>query len=237
MNPQTTRIRSWTIAALIVLVLAQSAFTQQGVTQPPEVVEAYAVCERFQKIMSVNLDFDRAFEATFTKDPKRRREIAIAEGEFGIDVRSVDDASLISAFKSRMQIFFLILPLAGPQGDEDELFFPKSVRRVIDRKPPADPKRFRAYSLQLKRDAAYFRAHLERLARTHPSVAERVRTFKESISRQIDPPAHVVQPLTAYSRGHVLQLDEPYYQINEFAVIREGKEMRIIGIRFFSRLF
>ena len=237
MNPKKTIFRSSIITALLVLVLTQSVFSQQGVTQPPEVVDAYAVCERFQKIMSVNLDFDRAFEATFTKDPKRRREIAIAEGEFGIDVTSVDDASLISAFKSRMQIFFLMLTLAGPKGDEDELFFPKRVRRVIDRKPSADPKRFRAYSGQLKRDAAYFRAHVERLALTHRSVAERVRTFKQDISKQIAPPVHVVQPLTAYSRGHVLELDEPYYQINEFAVIREGKEMRIIGIRFFSRLF
>jgi hypothetical protein len=33
--------------------------------------------------MAEDLDFDRAFEATFTKSPTRRREIAIAEGEFG----------------------------------------------------------------------------------------------------------------------------------------------------------
>ena len=106
MNPQTTTIQSWSVVALVVLVIAPSVFSQRGVTQPPEVVEAYAVCAQFQKIMSVNLDFDRAFEAAFTKDPKRRREIAITEGEFGIDVRSVDDASLIKCVqKSNADLF------------------------------------------------------------------------------------------------------------------------------------
>ena len=51
------------------------------------------------------------------------------------------------------------------------------------------------------------------------------------------PPSHVVKPLTAYSRGRVLDLNEEYYQIGDYAVIREGRAMRIIGIRFFSRLF
>jgi hypothetical protein len=46
-----------------------------------------------------------------------------------------------------------------------------------------------------------------------------------------------VKPLTAYSRGQVLGLKEEYYQIGDYAVIREEREMRIIGIRFFSRLF
>jgi hypothetical protein len=35
----------------------------------------------------------------------------------------------------------------------------------------------------------------------------------------------------------VLALDEKYYQIGDYAVIREGKTMKIVGIRFFSRLF
>ena len=229
------------LAAFVVLALVQDVFSQssaQKATQPPEVIEAYRVCERFQKIMSEDLDFDRAFAATFTTDPKRRREIAITEGEFGgVDLTSVDDASLISAFKSRMQIFYLILPLASPQGDEDELFFPRHLRKVIDRKPSTDPKTFRAYSQQLKRDAAYFRAHLDRLVNNNRSVAERVRKFKADISRKVEPPDHLVKPLTSYSRGRVLSLDEPYYQINEFAVIREGDEMRIIGIRFLIRFF
>jgi hypothetical protein len=32
----------------------------------------------------------------------------------------------------------------------------------------------------------------------------------------------------------VLSDKEEYYQIEDYAVIREGSEMRIIGIRFFS---
>jgi hypothetical protein len=43
--------------------------------------------------------------------------------------------------------------------------------------------------------------------------------------------------LTAYSRGRVLGLKEQYYQIGDYAVIRENGQMRIVGIRFFSRLF
>jgi hypothetical protein len=35
----------------------------------------------------------------------------------------------------------------------------------------------------------------------------------------------------------VLDQKAEYYQIDNYAVIREGSEMRIIGIRFFSRLF
>lgn len=229
-------LRKQIIVAFIVCAFAHSAFGQSS-SQPQEVVDAFRVCEQFQQIMSAELNFERAFEATFAKDPKRRREIAITEGEFGVDVSTVDDASLISAFKSRMQIFYLILPLASPQGDEDELFFPKEVRKLIDRKAPGDPKEFPAYAAQLKQDAANFRAHLEKLAGTNQSVAERVRKFKEELSKRIEPPAHTVKPITAYSRGRVLNLDEPYYQINEFAVIREGNEMRIVGIRFFNRLF
>jgi hypothetical protein len=69
----------------ITLILAQSLFAQppQRVRQPREVVEAYRVCQQFQELLAEDLDFDRAFEATFTKDAKRRREIAITEGEFG----------------------------------------------------------------------------------------------------------------------------------------------------------
>jgi hypothetical protein len=198
--------------------------SSERVVQPPEVIEAYRVCRQFQTLMLENLDFDRAFEATFAKDAKRRREIAITEGEFGVvDLTSVDDASLISAFKSRMEIFYLMLPLASPQDDEAKVFFPPRVKKIIDRKPSSDPKKFRAYSLQLKRDAAYLHAHLERLARQDRSVAERIREFKEGLSGKLEPPHHLVEPMTAYSRGRVLGLDEPYYRINEFAVIRRGR--------------
>lgn len=229
-------IRKQIIIGFIVCAFAQGA-TGQTSSQPQEVVEAYRVCEQFRTTLSAELNFDRAFEATFAKDPKRRREIAITEGEFGIDESSIDDASLISAFKSRMQIFYLMLPLASPQGDEDELFLPKEIRKVIDRKPSGDPKDFPEYAEQLKQDAAYFRAHVEKLASTNPSVAERVRKFKEDISKKIELPTHPVKPLTAYSRGRILSLEEPYYQVDECSVIREGSEMRIVGIRLFNRLF
>jgi hypothetical protein len=57
------------------------------------------------------------------------------------------------------------------------------------------------------------------------------------LSKEITPPSQVVKPLTAYSHGQVLGLNEEYYQIGDYAVIREGREMKIVGIRFFSRLF
>ena len=228
-----------TACVLVYVMLAAGVSSSQS-EQPREVVEAYDVCRRFQALMAENLDFARAFEATFTRDRARRREIAIAEGEFGnVDLARVDDASLINAYKSRMQILYLMLPLASPDNNEEEaLFFPPQVKMVINRKPPRTANRFRAYSVQLQRDAAYFREHLERLAKAHPAVAERIRKFKEeTLSTKIELPDHVVKTLTAYSHGRVLRLDEPYYQIGDYAVIREGNEMRIIGIRFFSRLF
>ena len=234
----TSVIKRTACVLLYVMLTASGASSQSQ--QPREVVEAYDVCRRFQNVMAENLDFSRAFEATFTKDRARRREIAIAEGEFGnVDLTRVDDASLINAYKSRMQILYLMLPLASPDNDEEEaLFFPPQVKLVINRKPPRTASKFRAYSVQLQRDAAYFRAHLERLAKDHPVVAERVRKFKEeTLSTKIELPNEVVKTLTAYSHGRVLRLDQPYYQIGDYAVIREGNEMRIIGIRFFSRLF
>jgi hypothetical protein len=208
--------------------------------QPREVVEAYEVCQKFQTLMAEDLDFNRAFEATFTKSPTRRREIAIAEGEFGnIDTAQVNDALLIDAFKSRMLILYLMMALMSPDTRRDEaVFFPPRIKAIFERKAPKAPSRFRAFSLQLRRDAAYLRAHLERLAKDRPDVAERIRKFKkEMLATKLKPPTDVVKPLTAYSRGRVLGLDEPYYQIGEYAVVREGNEMRIIGIRFFTRLF
>ena len=218
-------------------VLSQK--TSKPAAQPREVIEAYRVCERFQSLMAENLDFDRAYEATFTKNPSRRREIAIAEGEFGAaDLASVDTATLISAFKSRMLILYLMLPLASPENEEVEaLFFPPKIKAIFERKPPESAEQFPAYALQLKQDAADFRAHLDQLAKRDPRVAERVRKFKSELAKKSSPPSHVVKPLTAYSRGRVLGLKEEYYQIGDYAVIREGNEMHIIGIRFFSRLF
>ena len=227
---------------LLSIVFAPAIYGQATtpVTQPAEVMEAYRVCQEFQRLMAENLDFDRAFEATFTKDPKRRREIAISEGEFGsADLTGVADATVISAFKSRMQLFYLMLPLVSPDSKREEnRFFPPAIKRVVDRKPPNNAREFPAYAAQLQRDTAYFRAHLERLAHKYPAVAERIRKFKdEQLSRKLEPPAEPVKPLTAYSRGHVLGLEEPYYQVNEYAVIREAGQMKIVGIRFFTRLF
>ena len=227
---------------VITLILTQGLFVQppaQRVRQPREVVEAYRVCQRFQELMAEDLNFDRAFEATFTKDAKRRREIAITEGEFGnIDFSSVDDAALIDAFKARMQMFYLMLPLVGPRNkEEEERFIPPAIEAIIVREPPRAPEAFPFYTLQLKRDASTFRAHLNDLASRYPDVSERIRKFKNDLSKRITPPSHVVKPLTAYSHGRVLGLDEKYFQIGDYAVIREGRAMRIIGIRFFSRLF
>ena len=209
------------------------------VRQPAEVVAAYRVCERFQKIIATDLDFSHAFDATFTTNPKRRREIAIAEGEFGdVDFSKVDDATLVDAFKNRMQIIYLMLPLVSPANEEEmQLFFPPSVRAIFERKPAEESDDFSAYGRQLKSDATAFRAHLDQLARRYPSVAERMRTFKTELSRKIELPRQKVRPLTAYSRGQVLGVREKYYQIGNYSVIREAGQMRIIGIRFFTRLF
>lgn len=229
------------VSAVIVFLAPQCLLAQTSsrrVQQPREVIGAYRVCRRFQTLMAKDLDFDRAFEATFTRNRSRRREIAITEGEFGnLDLTSVDDATLIDAFKARMQIFYLMLPLASPRNkEEEERFFPPAMKTIFERKPPQAPGEFAAYTLQLKRDVDSFRAHLNHLARD-VSVSERIRKFKRDLSKELPVPNSVVEPLTAYSRGRVLGLDEKYYQIGDYAVIREGAQMKIIGIRFFSRLF
>jgi hypothetical protein len=228
---------------LIICILITLASTQivlgQRVRQSREVVEAFRVCRQFQTLMAEDLDFDRAFEATFTKSAARRREIAVTEGEFGdLDFSHVNNATLIDAFKSRMQIFYLLLPLASPNNNEEEdLFFPPPIKAIFERKPPASVEDFSAYAVQLKRDVADLRAHLNQLAGRYPRVAERIREFKSDLSKPIELPQHKVKPLTAYSKGRVLGLREEYYQIGDYAVIREAGQMRIVGIRFFSRLF
>ena len=131
-----------------------------------------------------------------------------------------------------------MLPLLSPQDDEEEQqFFPPAFKVVFQRKPPAAPEEFASFATQLKRDAADFRAHVEKLAATDPKVAKRVRSFKEELAKPLEMPNHLVQPLTAYSRGSVLPLHHKYYQISSFAVIRERAQMKIIGIRFLTRLF
>lgn len=223
---------------LFILTCTLPALGQRS-RQPREVVEAYRVCERFQRILGEDLDFNRAFEATFSRNPARRRAIAIAEGEFDADnLTGVDEATLIDAFKSRMQIVYLMLPLASPDSNEEEaLFFPPPIKAIFTRKAPDAPAEFPSFAAQLKRDAVDLRAHLNKLAAADPRVAERVRQFKADLSKESTLPTSIVRPLTSYSRSHVLGPKEKYYQIGDYAVIREGTQMRIIGIRFFSRLF
>lgn len=223
----------------IVCALFVGPASAQRVRQPHDVVEAYRVCGQFQTLLAEDLDFGRAFEATFTKDPSRRREIAISEGEFGeVDLAKIDDATLLKAFKARMQIVYLMLPLASPDSNEEEVrFFPPKIKAIFERKTPPTPDEFPAYAEQLQQDATDFRAHLDRLAAQNRRVAERVRKFKQDLLHQPELPASKVEPLTSYSKGHVLAPEEKYYQIGDYALIREGREMKIIGIRFFSRLF
>jgi hypothetical protein len=236
-------LRQLLFVSLALLITAQASAQRQAfaqrVRQSRDVVEAYRVCGRFQQLLAQDLDFDRAFETTFTRNQARRREIAISEGEFGpADLAKVDDATLVDAYKSRMQIVYLMLPLASPDSnDQEQEFFPPPIKAIFERKGPERPEDFASFSAQLKRDAAELRAHLNKLAAQDAAVAERLRSFKSDLSRVPQIPKHKVEPLTAYSKGRVLDVKDKYYQIGDYAVIREGGQMRIIGIRFFSRLF
>ena len=55
------------IADVLGQTRSKSAKQRRPVKQPPEVVEAYRVCNEFQQMLAENFDFERAFEATFTK--------------------------------------------------------------------------------------------------------------------------------------------------------------------------
>ena len=208
--------------------------------QPPEVVEAYRVCKTFERLLGENLDFDRAYEATFPKDRARRRAIAIADGEFGDqDFASIDDELLIKAYKLRMQIFYLMLPLAGPSGEEEALFFPPDIKEVLQREAPHNTQEFRAYVYQLERDVLRFRSHLERLSTRYPFVKERLSKFKSgALATRFEPPVgYKIEPRHGYYRTGVLGKDETYFEIDGYSVATEQGKMRIVGIRFFNRLF
>lgn len=232
------RLRYIFLLVVVAAVTADQAAAQK-VRQPREVIEAYRVCNQFRRLLARDLDFDRAFEATFTKDKKRRREIAIAEGEFGpADLTSIDDGTLIDAFKNRMQLLFSTFPLISPESKKQEdLFFPPRFKSIFERKAPQTAEEFPSFAAQVKRDAEDLRAHLNQLVARFPEVAERVRQFKRDLTEEIPVPKYVVKPITAYSKGKVLDVRDEYYQIGDYAVIREGGQMRIVGIRFFSRLF
>ena len=225
-----------TCFALTLLLLAANG---QPVKQPREVVEAYRVCTEFQRLLAENLDFDRAFEATFTKDPARRRAIAIAESELGdVDLTQVDDATLLSIYKDQNQLFFLMLPLIDAKDEiAKSILFPTQIEAIFERLKSKDNKNLRTYADQLHRDVIAFRAHLNDLSAKYPLVAEGIRKYKAELAKKLEPPNDVVKPLTYYSKGRVLDSKEEYYQIGDYAVVRERTRMKIIGIRFFSRLF
>ena len=225
--------------ALVLLVCSYE--TPAQVKQPREVLEAYAVCNQFQQIMSKDLNFSDAFEATFAKDEKRRREIAIRDGEFGgDDLSSVDSATLISAYKNQMQLFYLMLPLASPADYEEErLFFPPAIKAIFKRNRPESAKDFQAFASQLEKDVVTFRAHLTDLSARNPRVAERVENFKrDALTGKVVPPkTRRVSPERGGSTGRAVWEGEPYYQLESYTVVREGKQMKLVSIRFVMRLF
>ncbi|MCA1578389.1 MAG: NAD(P)/FAD-dependent oxidoreductase [Acidobacteria bacterium] len=213
------------------LLAAQSQALAQKVKQPPEVLAAYRVVHRFQELLAADLEFDRAYEATFPKDPARRRAIAIAEGEFGdVDFTKVDDATLITAYKNQMQLLFYTLLLIDP--DKSEASLPERIKEIHSRGLPNTPEDFRLFAETLKEDVVELRMYLNR----EPAAARRLRLFKLVLAKPVIPPAnYVVKPLTSYSKGKVLGQNERYYEIERaYSVIREGSEMKIIGLRFFT---
>lgn len=207
--------------------------------QPVEVVKAYFVCEQFQKILSQNFDFTAAFEATFTQNKARQRAIAIKDGEFGdIDFATVDDQTLINAYKTRMQLVYLMLPLASPSDAEEAILFPPHVKAIFMRKGPDTARGFASFASQLERDTTNFRSHLYGLTAKYASVAERIRKFKSDlVTGDFRPPNSTrVKPLKYDGAGDVLRKGERYYQIEGYTIVREGGEMKIAGIKFFTRL-
>lgn len=209
---------------------------QRRVRQPPEVIAAYRVCNEFQRVLAPDLDFSRAFEATFTKDQKRRREIAIAESDFGeADLSKVDDATLIDAYKNGMQLVILLLPLIGV---EDERSAPPEINAIFDRGKPRTTEEFLEFTVQLKKDVATLRAHLKELTERNPAFAESLQKFKEFLAKPLEvPTSYVVKPITYYSKGRVLPANEPFYKIQDYSVVREGSEMKIIGVQLFTIRF
>lgn len=218
------------VLGLTLLLTGQSQALAQKVKQPKDVIEAYQVCNRFQQLMAEDLDFDRAFEATFTKDPARRRAIAIAEGEFGdLDLTSVDDATLVAVYKNQTQLLFLTLLLIDENKAEASL--PARIKQIYDGGRPLTIEEFRLHVDMLKQDVAELRTYLN----SDPAAVQRIRNFKSMLTKPIEvPKKYVIKPTTYYSKGRVLSDKEEYYQIEDYAVIREGSEMRIIGIRFFK---
>ena len=188
-------------------------------------------------MLAPDLDFSRAFEATFTKDPQRRREIALAEGEFGTaDLSRIDDATLIDAYKDRHQLLILLLAELLALDDKESL--PPQIDEIFDRGNPSTTEEFRSFAIQLKQDVAALRAHLKALAGRSPAVAEKLRDFKAALMKPLEvPTTYVVKPITYYSKARVLRSNETYYRIADYSVIREGSDMKLIGVQFFRLPF
>ena len=230
--------------AIMLATILSTAFGQRrsrSVKQPAAAIQAYEVCKQFQRTLSEQLDFSAAFESTFVRDLARRKAIAIKDGEFGdINLDTVEDSIVIRAYKSRMQMMYLLLPLVSPGSDEEAAkFFPLEIRQSLQRKSPNSPEDFPAFAAQLEQDATNFRNHIERLAQQYPEVATRIRTFKaDLIADKFQLPAKtVVRPLRYSGGGDVLREGESYYQIEGYTVVGEHGRMKLAGIRFFTRLF
>lgn len=235
-----TRLSFSTLLSAVILTTSMGQHKARPVKQPAEVVKAYRVCEQFQKTLSQNLDFNAAFDATFTSNKARQKAIAIKDGEFGdIDFDAVDDKTLINAYKSRMQLVYLMLPLASPSDAEEAIFFPPHIKAMFTRKEPDSAQEFASFASQLERDVTDFRSHLSGLIAKYPSVAERIRKFKtDMLTGDFRPPkSTIVRPLKYAGGGDVLRKGESYYQIEGYTVVREAAQMKIAGIRFFTRLF
>ena len=213
---------------------SKSAKKPRPVKQPPEVVEAYRVCNEFQQTLAQNFDFERAFEASFIRDLARRREVAIAEAEHGDgDLSRVDNDTVVGIYKNAAQLLILMLPLMFADGDDAKAeFFPPPFEAMFERKPPNDPQQLPAYAAELKRAIPAFRAHVEKLSEKNSSVANNIQQYKAHLLKPVEPPNRVVKPMTGYSKGRVLRPDEEYYQIDDCAVIREDGKMRLIGYIF-----
>ena len=235
-----TKVIFSTLASIVIVTTSLGQQKSRPVKQPAEVVEAYRVCEQFQKTLSQNLNFNAAFDATFTPNRARQRALAIKDGEFGnIDFSTVDDKTLINAYKNRMELVYLMLPLASPSDAEEAIFFPPRIKAMFSRKEPGTAQEFGLFAAQVERDVREFRSHLDSLTAQYPSVAERVRKFKSGlVSGDFRPPkSTLVKPLTYDGGEGVLSKGERYYRIEGYTVVREGAEMKIAGIRFFTRLF
>jgi hypothetical protein len=145
---------------------------------------------------------------------------------------------LISAYKARTQILYLLLVLAKPDEDEERVFFPPEIKAIADRKPPADSSEFGDYATQLEKDAVRFRTHIDGLAARDRKVADRLNEVKKAFSAQMMPPAkRKVEPIKGFLAAGVLLPGQGYYQISSYLVARDQGKMRIVGLRLFTRLF